>query len=197
MYLLVDVAVALLLFIAIWRGLKKGFFNTSYGLIGTLIVIAFSVMLDALIVLIFYKVGVIDSFSRAILRVIGETNGLFAKLNVTSAQISYYVALGIIAIIGFFVSYPIMLFGHKKFLELMDNCRDNTVFRIVDSVIGLIVNLALAIGFILFIYAVIFALNQKNLLLGAGEIIRACPLSSFIFNKNPLSQVICGLSFFQ
>ena len=197
MYLLVDLAVVLLLFFAVWRGIKKGFFQTSYGIIGSLLVIAFSVALSAIIVLIVYKLGAIDGLKFAIVKVIGETNGLFEKLNVTSEQVAYYIALGLIAIVAFIISYPIMLLAHKKFLEFTDNCRDNIVFRVADSTVGVIVNTALCVGVILGAFAIINAFASSGMLNGCDEVLRACPISNIIYEKNPLNEILLNTNIAQ
>ncbi len=197
MYLLVDLAVILLLFIAVWRGIKKGFFQTSYGIIGSLLVIAFSVALSAVIVLLFYKFGVIDSLKLAIVKVIGETNGLFAKLNVTSEQVAYYIALGLIAIVAFIISYPIMLLIHNKFLEFTDNCRDNIFFRVADSTVGVLINTALCVGVILGAFAIIYSFASNGMLNGCDEVLRACPISNLIYEKNPLNEILLNTNVVQ
>ncbi len=192
MYILLDIAVVVLLIIAVWRGLKKGFFNTSYGFIGALLVIAFSAVFAVILTIGLYKLGITTQMQYGFINLIGETNGLFKLLNVTSEQIAYWLALAVVFIVLFILCYIVMLLLNKSFLGLMEDCRDNKVFMVIDSTIGLIINLALVVVLVLGLYAIVYSLNSINMLTSFDEVIRACPLSGLIYKVNPLNEIIKG-----
>lgn len=190
MYILVDIIVVLLLVIAVWRGVKKGFFNTSFGLVGSLIVIALALLIAAVFTYVFHKLGAIDQIKLAFLKLIGENNGFLKMLHVTNERVAYYIALAIIGLPCFIVAYVLMLLVNKSFISFIEDCRGNTVFRVIDSTVGVIVNFALVAVVIYLSFAIVHACNAKNVLTSVDEVLRACPISNFIYNHNPFNDAM-------
>lgn len=192
MYWLIDIFVVLLLVIAVFRGLKKGFFSTTYDFLGYFITLAFALLLTALFVLLFYKIGAIDQLKIVFIGLIGETGSFMEKVGVTSEKVSYCLALGVVAIIGFIPSYVIAKFIHKGFVNLISDCRENRVFMVIDSTVGVIVNTALVCCSVLAIFAFFHAFNTTNVFVSVDEALRACPISGVIYEHNPINDLIAG-----
>lgn len=197
MYILLDLAILLLLFVGVFRGIKKGFFNTSYGLIGSLLVIVFGAAFAGVLTVLVLKLGLIADLQYGFINLIGETNGLFESLKITSEQVAYWLAIGIVFIVCFIISYVIMLYLNKGFLRLMEEARENVVFRVIDSFVGLVVNVALVGGLVLGVFGLVHGFNAHNLLTSFDEVIRACPLSGLIYEVNPLNSVFENLGFIE
>lgn len=196
MYWLIDLAVILLIVLAVVRGVKKGFFNGSFTLIGFFIMLALSVALTAVFVLLFYKLGAIDQLTFVFAKALGETGPFLGKIGVTTANVAYYISLAIVAIICFIVSYIIVIKLCGLLRRGMESCRDHSrAFRIIDSTIGVVVNLALVGVLLVGVFGFFHAFNTTDMFTSVDEALRACPISGLLYNHNPVNSLFADMGF--
>ena len=63
---------------------------------------------------------------------------------------------------------------------------------IVSRILGIIIGEAVYCAFLLFIFAFIHGIVKAGGLPATDEVIRACPISGFIYKINPLNDIVEG-----
>ena len=219
MFFLIDIVLFVLLGLAILFSIKKGFTgHFVFGFVKTILSIAAGIGAAVGLYFLFDKVGWlrlmgdnVASFFGNVGSNIGETwnQATYEKL----CAIVGYIPLGIIVAIVVYV-LVFLLIG-LLYKVTLGKCRiDWKPWKIIDNVLGFVLNIGLVCALVLFSFGAIHALNEgdryKNVLEGDHKIyapvnrslektitsvhenISAAPFGGFIYEHNPLNDLIAG-----
>lgn len=144
MYWLADVAIILLvLLMAIW-GWKKGFSNTAGGFFAVIIALAIAGVGAFLLVSNpFEKWGWIETLTESFYDMLGGENTLFEQIGMTCEQVSKYLAQAVFGLGAFIVCYIISTLLMWLIRKFLNYCRKFIAFKYLDSILGLVVDVAL------------------------------------------------------
>ncbi len=191
MYWIIDVIVIAIVLSALIIGVKRGFLRMVGGLLSFVLAPVLTVAGIGLFILLLYKLGVVDQMTLLMVKVIGETNSLFGLMHIESYDVAYYLGLVVLAIIGFIISYILVILLFKGLSKAMQNCGKKGAVRVIDAILGVIIRLVICAAIILGLFAVIHAL--KDTLAGLDELLRACPLSGLIYKHNPFNELMADV----
>lgn len=180
MYWLIDVFVILLILFAAIVGIKKGFFATSGEILGVILSLAIAVGLAFLIVWFpMRQIGAVETLRDSLYKWLGGDSQLFHRAGVDFEQICEYIAMGVWGLVFLIPCYILSNFLVKKLRQLLVFLRTYTVYRCVDSIIGLVVDVALAGALVVGIMAVVCLLPSVFPIM--DESFKAAALSRHIY----------------
>ncbi len=216
MYWIADVIMLAFVGVLLYRGIKIGFTNTFFTLFTAILWIVLALGFSAgLVMFVLKPLGVMQDVSNAFY---GAGDGLysfFGSLGVTGIQLPELEAIDIFAGTGFdavdvnayiiaqylayllsivilFVPlYIFFLWVGRQFERFVRWVRTNCgFFKVFGSVLGGIVNGALACVIVLGVYWLVAALNGSGLFDYTNQVLRAAPVSGLIYQHNPLYSII-------
>lgn len=192
MYIILDIAIVFLIAIAIISGIKKGFIGLCFDVLGYFLFLGLSGVVAMGLLVLAYRLGAVDSLAIVFYRLIGSTNSLFEIIGTTSQAVSFYISSAIVFIICFVICYIAIMFLFRYVADALVKLRDDGIIRTIDNVLGVVVNLAVVIGLVCIVFAFSYSFNSQSILRDFNEAIRACPISGFIYEINPLKGMFVG-----
>lgn len=187
MYIILDVAIVFLIVAGIISGIKKGFIGLCFDVLGYFLFLGLAGVVATGLLALFYRLGAVDSLAIVFYRLIGSTNSLFEIIGTTSQAVSFYISAIIVFLISFVVAYIAIMFLFRYVADALVKLRDDGVIRTIDNILGVALNLAVTIGLIWVVFSFSYSFNGNGILIGFNEVIRACPISGFIYKYNPLN----------
>lgn len=198
MYWIVDVVVILFVAVMVYRGVKKGFMNTFFTLITAFLWIALAAGASfALMYFVYRPLGWMHELT-VVFSGVGEAAAgimaLFGDVSATFAdEFSKYFAYVILGVLQFIPLYMIFLWVGRRWEAFVEWVRGKVAFlKIFGSILGGVVNLALAAVVVLGFFWLVAALDGSGLFTYTNEVLRAAPLSHYIYEYNPLYQIGLG-----
>lgn len=193
MYWVIDIL--LLLFVAwmLYRGIKKGFTNTAFTLVTAILWIGLAAGLSFGIAFVLDLLGVMGDFSQAFMGFAKGLTGAFLSGVMEAEELALYLAYGIVCLVLFIPSYIFFLWVGKQFEKLVCYIRrKNKTCRIIGSVLGGVVNFAIAAVLVLGVFWFMSAVDGSGLFSYTNSALRAAPVSGFLYRHNPLCSFLGG-----
>ncbi len=183
--LLLDICVVALLVLMLIIGIKQGFFDSSFGIITTLISLGGGAGLAYLfceyaIPEFGWEEGLTDSF----VSMLGGDNTIFEKMGLTAKELAGYLSYAVFFIVSFIIGYilvRILMFLITKLLKL---CRNSVVFKIFDSTIGVVVNVGLVLVLVLLLLGFFHAFEGSGLMVNIREFIKSTYVCKFLYESD-------------
>ncbi len=227
MYFLVDIALIAIFAAVVVVSVKFGFSrNFVFGIVRFLLALAGGAGLAVGVFLLFDKLGWLDSMKLLVTRIFGDTSALAYFLSDENValigKIVSFLPLGIILVIGGYI-FAFWFFGFickLIFKPLFDARKKGGKVKIIDNVLGFILNFALAAAVVLCVFASVHAFNEgdryKNasgaedpehpsfgqqivndisepVLSNLNESFTASPIGYLVYNYNPLNGLFSGI----
>lgn len=183
--LLLDICVVLLLVLMVIVGIKKGFFGSAFGIITTLISLGGGVGIAWLFCE--YAVpefGWMDGLTDSFAALLGGDNSLFEMMNLTAQDLGGYIAYGCIFLLAFIVGYIIVRLLMFLLVKLLWLCRHSLTFKLIDSTVGVIVDVAIVGVILLLVFGFFHAFENTEYLINAREYIKSTYLCNFIYQSS-------------
>ena len=196
MYWVVDILFILALVATMFFCYKGGFLKLITGILKFVFLIVFGLLYIAALLLLLYKLGVVDGFAVLLLNVIGETNLLFELMNITSFDVCQILAFVILFIVCWIISAFAVRYTFKLFEYIVRNVHRKGAFKVVDGIIGLLVGMVVIVGLFLAIQGVsygIYAASDGKFCEGLHEVFKACKITGFIYDINPLKDLFASI----
>lgn len=187
--LLLDVILISLLILLILYSIKKGFSGSLGGVIFAILALGLAGALAYLI----YSVGFYDK--------LGWQSGLeqsFSGIDETfsgadnDGKIASILAMVVFVLIGFIVCYILVRILFFLLGKLVKKCRDLKGFAVVDSVLGVVVNVGIFVAIILCLFAFFHAFTGSNHFVNVREFLDSTYLSKLLYKINPLNDMFDG-----
>ena len=202
--------------VLLYRGIKIGFTNTFFTLFTAILWIVLALGFSAgLVMFVLKPLGVMQDVSNAFYGAGDSLYSFLGSLGVTGIQLPELEAIDIFAGTGFdavdvnayiiaqylayllsivilFVPlYIFFLWVGRQFERFVRWVRTRCGFlKVFGSVLGGIVNGALACVIVLGVYWLVAALNGSGLFDYTNQVLRAAPVSGLIYQHNPLYSII-------
>lgn len=216
MYWIADVLMLAFVGILLYRGIKLGFTNTFFTLVTAILWIALAAAFSAALVFFVLKpLGLMQDVANAFRGAGDGIYSLLGSLGVTGIELPELEAIDIFAgtgfegvaltgyviaqylgyllfVVLFFIPFYIFfLWVGRKFEHFVEWVRGrNGFFKVFGSVLGGIVNGAVACCVVLFVYWLIGALDGSGLFTYSNEVLNAAPISGLIYRNNPLYSIL-------
>lgn len=216
MYWIADVIMLAFVGVLLYRGIKIGFTNTFFTLFTAILWIVLALGFSAgLVMFVLKPLGVMQDVSNAFYGAGDRLYSFLGSLGVTGIQLPELEAIDIFAGTGFdavdvnayiiaqylayllsivilFVPlYIFFLWVGRQFERFVRWVRTRCGFlKVFGSVLGGIVNGALACVIVLGVYWLVAALNGSGLFDYTNQVLRAAPVSGLIYQHNPLYSII-------
>lgn len=194
MYFVIDILVLLFVGWMLYRGIKKGFLNTSFTLVTALLWIILAAGLSfGIMWLVLKPLGVMEDFSMAFLGFTKGLTGIIKNLGMTAEEIALYIAYAILGVILFIPLYIFFLWVGRKLEKFIEDFREkHKTNRIIGSVLGGVVNFAIAAVIVFGFFWIISAVDGSGLFTYTNDAVRAAPVSGFLYKHNPLNAMLGG-----
>lgn len=188
MFLVVDILLVLFVGFMLYRGIAKGFMNTSFTLVTAILWIALAAgCAFALIFFVFTPLGWMRELQLGMLNFSDGLNVIWNLVGLTSEEGALYIGYAVAGIPLFVVFYLFWLFMGRVFSRIGKWFRKKVLFfRIFGSFLGATVNLALAAAIVLGLFWVFAIVDGSGLFTYANDSVRAGYISGLIYNNNPL-----------
>ena len=199
MYWLVDVVVILFVVLMVYRGIKKGFMNTFFTLVTAILWIALAAGVSfALMYFVYRPLGWMNELA-VVFSGVGEAIASVASLVSSELPATFaddaakYFTYGLLGVLQFIPLYIFFLWVGRKWEHFVEWVREKVAFlKVFGSVLGGLVNLALAAVIVCGFFWLVGALDGSGLFSYTNEVLRAAPLSHYIYEYNPLYQLGLG-----
>jgi hypothetical protein len=183
--LLLDICVVALLILMLIVGIKQGFFDSSFGIITTLISLGGGAGLAYLfceyaIPKFGWEEGLTDSF----ISMLGGENTIFEKMGVTAKDLAGYLSYAVFFIVSLIVGYILVRILMYLITKLLVLCRYSVVFRITDSIIGVVVNVGLVLILVMLILGFFHAFEGSGLMVNIREFIKSTYVCKFLYESD-------------
>ena len=191
MYFVADVLVIAFLCFMLYRGIKKGFINTFFTLVTALLWIALAAGISfALMYFVYKPLGWMHDIAVAFSGAGEGLSGILEMVGIEVEAFNTYLAYVVVGVIQFVPLYVFMLWVGKKWAQFIDFARGKALwFKIIDSVLGGVVNFALFAVLVLGFFWVAGILNGSGLFNYTNEVLASAPLSHLIYDNNPLYMI--------
>lgn len=216
MYWIADILMLAFVGVLLYRGIKMGFTNTFFTLFTAILWIVLALAFSAALVFFVLKpLGVMQDVSNAFY---GAGDGLysfFGSLGITGIQLPELEAIDIFAgtgfdavdingyilaqylgyllffVVFFIPLYIFFLWVGRQFERFVRWVRSKCGFlKIFGSVLGGLVNGAIACGIVLGVYWLVAAVNGSGLFTYTNQVLKAAPISGWIYDNNPLYNML-------
>lgn len=216
MYWIADILMLAFVGVLLYRGIKLGFMNTFFTLITAILWIVLALGCSAALVFFVLKpLGVMQDVSNAFH---GAGDGLFSffgSLGITGIQLPELEAIDIFAgtgfeavdlngyilaqYLGYLLSFVILfiplyiffLWVGRQFERFVRWVRSkNGFFKVFGSILGGLVNGAIACAVVLGVYWLVAAVNGSGLFTYTNQVLKAAPISGWIYDNNPLYNML-------
>jgi len=195
--LFLDISVVTFLVVIVMLGLKQGFFRSSFfTLITTLLTLGGAAGIGALIMMNAKKTGLWAGAYDAGAAVVGGNSTLTDIIGLPAELISEYIAMAIFFVVGFIIGGIIVALLLKLIVFLLGKCRRWTGFKIVDSTLGVVVNVVLGAGFLMVVLALIHSFEGTKFMWNLREFLKSTWFTKFLYEgiASMFSSVFKGLS---
>lgn len=191
MYWVLDFLLIIIMATALFVGYKRGIVTMLIGTLASVLQFVLIIAGMAGMVLLLYKLSVVDNFAYLLIGVVGETNSLFTTMGITSFDVCQILAMLILAILSAVLSAFVFIYLFKLLKLAVDKIPDTGAFGIVDGVLGLLVYLVIFGGLILAIFGAIHGLagSGKQFFIGLEEMLHACKICGWLYDINPLNAI--------
>lgn len=216
MYWIADILMLAFVGVLLYRGIKMGFTNTFFTLFTAILWIVLALAFSAALVFFVLKpLGVMQDVSNAFY---GAGDGLysfFGSLGITGIQLPELEAIDIFAgtgfdavdingyilaqylgyllffVVFFIPLYIFFLWVGRQFERFVRWVRSKCGFlKVFGSVLGGLVNGAIACGIVLGVYWLVAAVNGSGLFTYTNQVLKAAPISGWIYDNNPLYNML-------
>lgn len=187
--LLLDIILISLQILLIVYSIKKGFSGSLGGVIFAILAIGLAGALAYLI----YSSGFYDK--------LGWQSGLeqsFSGIDETfsgadnDGKIASILAMVVFVLIGFVICYILVRILFFLLGKLVKKCRDLKGFAVVDSVLGVVVNVGIFAAIVLCLFAFFHAFVGSNHFVNVREFLDSTYLSKLVYKINPLNDMFDG-----
>lgn len=191
MYFVADVFVIAFLCFMLYRGIKKGFINTFFTLVTALLWIALAAGISfALMYFVYRPLGWMRDISVAFSGAGEGLSGILELVPIEVEDFNKYLAYVVVGIIQFVPLYVFTLWVGKKWAQFIDFARAKALwFKIIDSVLGGVVNFAIFAVLVLGFFWVAGVLNGSGLFSYTNQVLKSAPLMHLVYDNNPLYMI--------
>ncbi|MBO4572782.1 MAG: hypothetical protein J5762_03330 [Clostridia bacterium] len=186
MYWLLDVGVIALLIAAVADGYRRGIIRMLLGVGAFLLRLIFTLVFMALIVFVAEMTGALDALTLAFVKAMGQS-GILQMAGLSTEQVANIFAAAVFAVVGIIVAIVLLFFISRAMRRA--SLKSGKPF-LVNRIIGVIVWIALYAALLLVVLGVIRAIANNNGLLELDEMLRACPITGWVYKINPLTSII-------
>ncbi len=194
MYWIADILLVLFLGLLLYRGIKKGFMNSPFTLISSILTLALGLgSAFAISYFVLPLFGWINDLQVGLIDFAGGFASLIKllELELTTAEIALYLAYGISTL---FLIAPMFLFWrwiNKLFERFVAWVRSKSgFFKVLGSILGGLINFAVGAVIVLGMFWLFAALDGSGLFTFTNETLRAGYLTGHIYEYNPLYQFL-------
>ncbi len=182
--LLLDICVIALLVLMIIIGIKQGFFGSSFGIITSIISLGGGagiayLLCEYAIPKFGWEEGLTDSF----VSMLGGDNTIFEKMGLTARELAGYLSYAVFFIVSFIIGYILVRLLMFLITKLLKLCRNSLTFKIVDSALGLVVNVGLVLVLVMVILGFFHAFEGSGLMVNIREFIRSTYVCKFLYES--------------
>lgn len=191
MYFVADVFVIAFLCFMLYRGIKKGFINTFFTLVTALLWIALAAGISfALMYFVYRPLGWMRDISVVFSGAGEGLSGILELVPIEVEDFNKYLAYVVVGVIQFVPLYVFTLWVGKKWAQFIDFARAKALwFKIIDSVLGGVVNFAIFAVLVLGFFWVAGVLNGSGLFSYTNQVLKSAPLMHLVYDNNPLYMI--------
>lgn len=175
----------------LYRGIKKGFINTFFTLVTALLWIALAAGISfALMYFVYRPLGWMRDISVAFSGAGEGLSGILELVPIEVEDFNKYLAYVVVGVIQFVPLYVFTLCVGKKWAQFIDFARAKALwFKIIDSVLGGVVNFAIFAVLVLGFFWVAGVLNGSGLFSYTNQVLKSAPLMHLVYDNNPLYMI--------
>lgn len=194
MYIVADILLVVFVGIFLYRGITKGFMNTTFTLVTAILWIALAAGLAfAIPYFVFDYFGWLKDFQVGLIDFAQKFMGIFSLIGIemTVADLAHWMAIGICTLVLFIPFYIFFLWVGRKFEDFVRFVRVKSVFlRVVGSVLAAIINVAVAGALVLGFYWLFAVLDGSGLFTYTNEVLRSGYITRWVYEYNPLHDLL-------
>lgn len=175
----------------LYRGIKKGFINTFFTLVTALLWIALAAGISfALMYFVYRPLGWMRDISVVFSGAGEGLSGILELVPIEVEDFNKYLAYVVVGVIQFVPLYVFTLWVGKKWAQFIDFARAKALwFKIIDSVLGGVVNFAIFAVLVLGFFWVAGVLNGSGLFSYTNQVLKSAPLMHLVYDNNPLYMI--------
>ncbi|MBQ7408565.1 MAG: hypothetical protein IJW13_04750 [Clostridia bacterium] len=190
MYWVVDVLVIAFLAVMLARGIKRGFINGAFTFVTTFLWIGLAAGFSAGCCYLFTLFGWMQDIQLLFLEFGNDIGGLVGMDGLT---VALYCAYALVGVILFIPCYVLSLWIGRQFERFVKFVRSKVgFFRVLGSILGGLVNFAVAAALVLVVFGIAALVDGSGLFSYTNEVLRAAPLSGWLYEINPLCTLLGG-----
>lgn len=190
MYWVADILLVAFLGLFLYRGIKKGFLNSTFNVVIPILNIVFGIATAfALVFFVFDWVGWLEDLQNAFYDFAQSLAGIveLLGLGVATVDIAHYLAIGIPTLILFIPMYAFWRFVSRQFERFVKWVRSKVLFfKILGSVLGGVINFAFAAVLVVGFYWLFASLDGSGLFTYTNDVLRSGYLTGLVYEYNPL-----------
>ena len=181
MYWLLDVGVIALLVAAIADGYRRGIIRMLLGLGAFFLRIIYTLLIAVVVLFIAQMVGALDALTLALTKALGESSFYSTEM------FANFIAAAIFAVVGIVIGVVTLFFIVRACRRAAAKSKKPFIF---NRLLGVIVWIVIFVALLLVILGFLRALANAGGLLSVDEVIRACPITGWVYKINPLTSII-------
>jgi|GEM_PF-3194219 len=182
MYWLLDVAVLVLLLIVISAALRRGVLGILVGVGSFILRFLYTILFTGLFVFICQITGLIDALTLPMTKAIADSTIY------DSAMVANFLAAAILAVIGLlFAIFTLFIIVKTASAAYRKKSRPA---GFINRTLGLIIGVVLYVGGLYAIFGVVHAFVNAGAFPATDELLRACPVTNLLYNKNILTKIV-------
>lgn len=190
-YILADILLVAFLGLLVYRGIKKGLTNSTLSFIFG--ILTFACGLGAAFAFSYFVLGewlgwlqdmqlMLINFAQSFASILN-----LANIQLTTADLAYYMAVGFSTIILFIPFYALFRFFCRQWERFVRWVRAKCkFFKYTGSVLGGLVNFALGLVLVLGFYTLFAVVDGSGLFSYTNEVLRSGHITGLIYEYNPL-----------
>ena len=194
MYIVADVLLVAFLGLLLYRGIKKGLTNSTLSFIFA--ILTFACGLGAAFAVTYFVLGdeglalgwlqdmqlMLINFAQSFASILN-----LANIQLTTADLAYYMAVGFSTLILFIPFYALFRFFNRQWERFVRWVRAKCkFFKYTGSVLGGLVNFALGLVLVLGFYTLFAVVDGSGLFSYTNEVLRSGHITGLIYQYNPL-----------
>ena len=192
MYWLADILLVFFLGLLLYRGIKKGFMNSTFTFVTTILDLVLGIgSAFAISFFVFPLLGWIQDLSIGLIDFAGSFASILKLLNmqdtITTAMLAEYLAIGISTL---FLIAPMYFFWRwidSLFQRFVNWVREKSgFFRVLGSILGGVINFAIGAVIVLGLFWAFASVDGSGLFTFTNDVLRSGYLTGIIYNNNPL-----------
>lgn len=191
MYIVADVLLVAFLGLLLYRGIKNGLTNSTLSFLFAILTIACG--LGAAFAFSYFVLGewlgwlqdmqlMLINFAQSFASILN-----LANIQLTTADLAYYMAIGFSTLILFIPFYALFRFFGRQWERFVRWVRSKSkFFKYTGSVLGGLVNFAFGLVLVLGFYAIFTVVDGSGLFSYTNEVLRSGHITGLIYQYNPL-----------